>query len=92
MLIAGINSFNSMPSSNTYYYNHKTTNWTNGPILNFARSYFGAGIVFDDITQEKLVVVTGGIYTNSTNDSLNSTEILMDDKWYLGEMKYNKYN
>ena len=48
-----------------------------------ARVSFAAGIVTDEHTQEKLVVVAGGI----SNDDiyLNSTEILIGKEWSLGK-------
>ena len=48
-----------------------------------ARVSFASGIVTDEDTQEKFVVVTGGI----SNDGifLNSTEILIGKEWSLGK-------
>ena len=48
-----------------------------------ARLSFASGIVTDEDTQEKFVVVTGGI----SNDDiyLNSTEILIGKEWSLGK-------
>ena len=67
----------------TYYYDHFNQAWSNGPKLNIGRGFgHGTGTVTDLITKEKLVVVTCG----STDDEyiLQSTEILIDGIWVLG--------
>ena len=88
MFIGGvIESRNSI--NLTYYYDHYNQAWFDGPRLNIARSYHGAGIVTDLITSEKFVVVTGGKYydDDSGNQYFCSTEILIDGKWVLGNTK-----
>ena len=45
-----------------------------------SRSHHGAGIVTDVVTDEQLVVVTGGW----SCDVLTSTEILQDGEWVQG--------
>ena len=69
--------------SKTFYYNHNHGNWSDGPELLKARARFAAGIVTDEVTQEKLVVVTGGLGNDGI--SLNSTEILIGKEWSLGK-------
>ena len=67
----------------TYYYDHYNQVWSDGPKLNIGRGFgHGTGTVTDLITKEKLVVVTCG----STDDEyiLQSTEILIDGIWVLG--------
>ena len=67
----------------TYYYDHYNQVWSDGPKLNIRRGFgHGTGTVTDLITKEKLVVVTCG----STDDEyiLQSTEILIDGIWVLG--------
>ena len=44
------------------------------------RSHHGAGIVTDEVTDEQLVVVTGGW----SCDVLTSTEIFQDGEWVQG--------
>ena len=88
MFIGGVIAYDSIDL--TYYYDHSNQVWFNGPILNSARSYHGTGIVTDLVTRERLVVVTGGqSYDKQTNDYENyrSTEILLDEKWVLGNKK-----
>ena len=45
------------------------------------RSHHGAGIVTDEVTDEQLVVVTGGW----SCDVLTSTEIFQDGEWVQGK-------
>ena len=92
MFIGGvIESRNSI--NLTYYYDHYNQAWFDGPRLNIARSYHGAGIVTDLITSEKFVVVTGGKYYDdaSGNQYFRSTEILIDGKWVLGNCMYHMF-
>ena len=49
--------------SETFYHYHNHGNWSDGPELHQARANFAAGIVTDEITQEKLLLVTGGFST-----------------------------
>ena len=66
----------------TYYFDHYNQKMFEGPRLNIARSYHGAGIVTDLITGERLPIVTGG---ETYYEVFDSTEILMDGKWILGK-------
>ena len=70
----------------TFYYDHYNQVWSDGPRLNFVRSFHGAGIVTDLITREKLAIITGGVSydDDSFAHELRSTEILIDGKWVLG--------
>ena len=47
-----------------------------------SRSWHGAGIITDVVTDEQLVVVTGGW----SCDVLTSTEILQDGEWVQGKI------
>merc|ERR1712150_338772 len=60
-----------------------TGKWSDGPNLNIGRRALAAGIVTDDVTNEELVIVSGGT-AGSHSHQLKSTEILMDNKWSLG--------
>ena len=66
----------------TYYYDHYNQAWFDGPELKIARYLHGAGVVTDLITKERFVVVTGG--SSDSDFYLQSTEILLDGKWVLG--------
>ena len=65
----------------TFVYNQNLAVWSWGPALNQARFNHAVGIVTDEATQEKFVVVTGG----KNLDILNSTEILMNGIFSLGK-------
>ena len=52
-------------------------------MLNTGREYAKAGIIIDDVTMEKLVIVTGG-KGGWSRGSLDTTEILMDNQWTAG--------
>ena len=74
----------------TYYFDHYNQIMFEGPRLNIARSYHGAGIVTDLTTGERLTIVTGGerfYYELRQTDFFDSTEILIDGKWILGKKK-----
>ena len=74
----------------TYYFDHYNQKMFEGPRLNIARSFHGAGIVTDLITGERLPIVTGGerfYYEFGQTEFYDSTEILMDGKWILGKNK-----
>ena len=72
----------------TFYYDHYNQVWFDGPYLNIGRSAHGTGRVTDLITREKLVVVTGGKYCDDDScQILDSTEILIDGNWVLGNKK-----
>ena len=80
-------------SSRTYLYNHINGTWSSGPELKQSRSTHAAGIVTDEGTIEKLVLVTGGIYSCRDNAetygikevTLNSTEILLGHTRLIGK-------
>ena len=44
----------------THYFDHQAHNWIQGPDLMQARMAHAAGVVTDEVTTEKLVIVTGG--------------------------------
>ena len=77
----------------TFYYDHYNQVWSDGPRLNFVRSFHGAGIVTDLITREKLAIITGGLSydDDSFPHDLRSTEILIDGKWVLGNCDILKF-
>ena len=50
-------------------------------MLNTGREHAKAGILIDDVTMEKIVIVTGG---KGGWSSLDSTELLMDSQWTAG--------
>ena len=80
MIIGGYSSGNYY--AETYYFNHSNEQWIDGPPLNQAREFHAAGIITDEATLERLVIVTGG-YDGGSN-YLKSTELLFKENWSLG--------
>ena len=70
----------------TFYYNHTNKVWSNGPTLNKKRMSHAVGIVTDEVSQEKLVVVTGGYINGNVS---KSTEVLFDSTWSIGEIMWS---
>ena len=52
-------------------------------MLNTGREYAKAGIIIDEYTMEKIVIVTGG-KGGWSGGSLDTTELLMDNQWAPG--------
>ena len=63
-------------TSKTWYYNHKTKNFTSGPTLREGRRNHGSATIIDKMTKEKIPVVTGGYKY--------STELLIKGQWQTG--------
>ena len=94
MVIGGWDGNGWAGTALTFYFNHIEGEWSNGPILMQSRYMHAAGIVTDELTNEKFVVVTGGFLNvlspqTGIHDSkvyLDSTEILQDGKWVEGKI------
>ena len=82
MLISG-GETGSVTLPTVYYFEHEGENWSQGPDLIQARRAHAAGLVTDEITYDESVIVTGGEYNGIV---LDSTEILIDNQWYLGKI------
>ena len=69
-------------TAKTYYFHHETKNWIQGPNLLTARHHHAAGVLTDQTTREKHIVVSGG-YGSSY---LSSVEILYygSNQWKTG--------
>ena len=83
MLIGGESE--SVATQTTHYFDHQSQNWIQGPDLIQARWQHAAGIVTDQVTNEELVIVTGG-YGNGI--SLDSTEMLFNNQWHQGKIAH----
>ena len=83
MLIGGATRENDATQT-THYFDHQSHNWIQGPDLIQARWQHAAGIVTDQVTNEELVIVTGG-YGNGT---LDSTEMLFNNQWHQGKIAH----
>ena len=72
-------------SEETFYYDHSKETWSDGPQMQQERHWHAVGIVIDEVTKERLVVVTGGY--GQDGSALTSTEILLHDQWIAGVKK-----
>ena len=72
-------------SASTFYYDRSEGEWITGPILIQGRNRHAAGIVTDEVTDEDIIVVTGGSYSPDSWFDLDSTEILQDGEWVQGK-------
>ena len=84
MLIGGRSE--SVETQTTHYFDHQGHNWIQGPDLMQARGGHAAGIVTDEMTTEKIVIVTGGDYNGI---KLDSTEMLINQQWIQGKIAYS---
>ena len=85
MVVGGYDgTYNYYQSASTFFYDHIQGEWTNGPSLMQARTGHAAGIVTDEVTDEKVVAVTGGY----SNFALDSTELFQEGKWIEGKVNY----
>ena len=85
MLIGGRTTGNAATQT-THYFDHQSHNWIQGPDLMQARWQHAAGIVTDQVTNEKLVIVTGGF--NNPGITLDSTEMLINNQWNQGKIAH----
>ena len=81
LLIGGITS-SEYSSPKTYYFDHIKQQFLQGPELNIGRYYHTSSIITDQITDEKYVVVSGGM--NNSIGVLDSAEVLINNKWRFG--------
>ena len=87
MLIGGSFLFEyNMITQKTYYFDHQSQNWIQGPNLMQARWQHAAGIVTDQVTNEELIIVTGGDHNGIL---LDSTEMLFNNQWHQGKIAYS---
>jgi hypothetical protein len=85
MLIGGsTNGYDA--TKKTHYFDHQSHNWIQGPDMMQARWGHAAGIVTDQVTNEELVIVTGGICNGIF---LDSTEMLFNKQWSWGKMAHS---
>ena len=73
------------PIQTTHYFDHQAHNWIQGPDMMQARMEHAAGIVTDEVTTEKLVIVTGGEHNSII---LDSTEMLINSQWNQGKIAH----
>ena len=83
-LLSGGNQDGKYYSTRTWYYNHDTQTFTDGPDLLEGRMRHGSAIVVDKVTKAKIVVVTGGKWY------MDSTEMLINGQWETGTNSMQK--
>ena len=75
----------------TWYYNHVTQKFQEGPSLLEGRYNHASGTVVDQETSEKIVVVIGGDPGGQGDDeNIDSTELLINGEWQQGKNMSNK--
>ena len=90
LLIGGITSSELVEYSSpkTYYFDHIKQQFLQGPELNIGRYYHASSIITDQITDEKYVVVSGGINDDDSMNNnfgvLDSAEVLINNEWRFG--------
>ena len=72
-------------STKTFQYDHKQGSWSGGPSLKQPRHDHAVGIVFDEVTKDKIVLVTGGSCCYDFDNGMKSTELFWDKSWSAGE-------
>ena len=81
-IISGGSTSAASYSDRTWYYNHETQSFVEGPQLIHPRNRHGSGTIIDTITNALLPVVTGGYDGHYTD----TTEILIDNQWQPGKI------
>ena len=85
-IISGGRSNTNIFSPVTWYFNHVTQEFQQGPSLMEERVWHVSGTVVDHQTNENIVVVAGGACSYCTiGGILNSTELLINGEWQQGK-------
>ena len=94
IISGGTNEVYSDDSPLTWYFNHVTQKFQEGPSLMESRSRHASGTVVDHVTNENIVVVAGGErdFDYGPFDYLDSTELLINGEWQQGENHGNNKN
>ena len=83
-IVGGVNNGIVIPL--TFRFDHVEQQWMNGPDLIQGRYAHAACIIVDELTDERLLLVSGGIKAlGNETIVLDSTEILLDNKWVSGK-------
>ena len=83
-LLIGGRNIEVGPTQTTHYFDHQAHNWIQGPDLMQSRNFHAAGVVTDEVTTEKFVIVTGG--EDNSSIILDSTEMLINSQWNQGKI------
>ena len=84
MLIGG-STHDANWSNKTYYFNHESNTWKDGPSLTVGRNDHTAGLIKDHVTNNQHIVVVGGYIDSYYGDSSDSVEIMLN-----GETQWKK--
>lgn len=90
MIIGGTHQYsqNSGYSPLTFWFYHGESKWVEAPNLNHGRQEHANGIIVDQVTKEKLVIVTGGFTEGNSGTNMGSfsgtTEVLIENQWIAG--------
>ena len=92
MIIGGYSYDNDVTYDNTWYFEHHTEKFSDGPRLLEERCDHTAGVIKDSVfTDEKRVVVVGG-FNSGIGRTLKSVEWLVSGTWEQGNSKFvNRY-
>ena len=92
--IAGVNATTSILtgghtngnpySPQTWYFNHVSQQFRQGPSLITGRNQHASGTIQDQETKEDIVAVVGG-YKSTVDGTLDSTELLINGEWTQGK-------
>ena len=96
MIIGGSHQYPQKYSPLTFWFYHRESKWVEAPSLNHGRQEHANGIIVDQVTKEKLVIVTGGI-TGKDLATIGhkgifsrTTEVLIENQWIEGTNRYNQ--
>jgi hypothetical protein len=81
-LLSGGQTYASLYSPLTWYFNHETNVFSSGPSLLKGRLYHGSATVVDKVTKAKIPMVSGG--RGDGGVYLDSTELLINGQWQSG--------
>ena len=84
-MITGGRSFDYDLSGLTFFFDHGLQEWTNGPNMIEARFDHAAGIVTDKVSEEQIMVVTGGMGGVNYWLILSTTEVFFENQWFSGK-------
>ena len=62
-------------ANRTYYFNHQSQTWKDGPTLIIPRLFHTAGLIMDHVTHTQHIAVVGGIFLD---ELLDSVELLLN--------------
>ena len=62
-------------ANRTYYFNHQSQTWKDGPTLMSPRWFHTAGLIMDHVTHTQHIAVVGGIFLD---ELLDSVELLLN--------------